>query len=210
MYHAAFLKLCKTRKNLFQKDHINQFNSTANHLISTSEQEILQQKLGLLSLYLRVNANTAFANYADQFLQVWYIVTLRDKTNKCNVLCCQSYKSFRIVFSVLGGAIYSFADAFDVAYMLRHSLERILGRNVILCMMTDSNSLFDTIVKNSFMTKKTAYDRRQCYQMGLPKAIDIWYWSYQWFQQVCWRVSESQAVQSTKQSPTYMFCSSKS
>jgi hypothetical protein len=48
----------------------------------------------------------------------------------------------------------AFADAFDHAFILKHDLQRILGREVSLLMLTDSKMLFDVITGNKYTTEK--------------------------------------------------------
>lgn len=48
----------------------------------------------------------------------------------------------------------AFADAFDQAYILKHDLQRILGQEIPLFMLTDSKLLFDVITGNRYTTEK--------------------------------------------------------
>lgn len=147
-------QLAQVTEESFSATHVKDLNSTVLYVKQSAEQGIIQQPLDLDSLYIRVYTDASFANNADQSSQLGYIVALCDKFNRCNVLSFRSYKSRRVVRSVLGGEIYAFADGFDVAYMLRFDLESILNRTLRLCILTDSKSLFDTIVKNSFISEK--------------------------------------------------------
>lgn len=54
----------------------------------------------------------------------------------------------------MGAEVLAFPDGFDYAYMLRYDLQRILGRTVPLAMLTDSESLFKTILKSTTTTEK--------------------------------------------------------
>jgi hypothetical protein len=47
-----------------------------------------------------------------------------------------------------------FSDAFDHASILKNDLQRILGREVPLLMLTDSKLLFDVITGNKYTTEK--------------------------------------------------------
>lgn len=44
--------------------------------------------------------------------------------------------------SVLGAEVLAFADGFDYAYLLRPDLRRMLGLEIQLTMLTDSETLF--------------------------------------------------------------------
>lgn len=48
---------------------------------------------------------------------------------------------------LLLGETYYFADGFDVAFMVRHYLEKMTHELVPLTMLTDSESLFKVILK---------------------------------------------------------------
>jgi hypothetical protein len=49
--------------------------------------------------------------------------------------------------SVLGSETMALADAFDMAYALKHDIETIVKQNVPIVILTDSLSLFDVITK---------------------------------------------------------------
>ena len=147
-------QLAQVTENRFTEEHVKQLNSGIKYLKGTIDQGLSFKKLDLESLYIRVYTDAAFANNIDLTSQLGYIITLCDKHNVCNVLSFRSYKSQRVVRSVLGGEIYAFADGFDSAYLLKHDLERILKRTIRICILTDSKSLFDTITKNSIITEK--------------------------------------------------------
>jgi hypothetical protein len=48
----------------------------------------------------------------------------------------------------------AFADAFDNEFILKHDLQRMLGREIPLLMLTDSKFLFDVITSNRYTTEK--------------------------------------------------------
>lgn len=49
--------------------------------------------------------------------------------------------------SVLGGEVFTFSDAVDEAFMIRHDLRLVLGRSIPLRVLTDSALLFNFITK---------------------------------------------------------------
>ena len=65
-----------------------------------------------------------------------------------------SYKSKRVVRSVLGGELYSLADGVDYALAIRSDLQQIVDQHLPVKIFTDSKSLFDSITKNAVMTEK--------------------------------------------------------
>lgn len=56
--------------------------------------------------------------------------------------------------SVMGAEVLAFADGFDYAYLLRHDLQSVIGHSLPLAILTDSESLFKTIVKSTTTTEK--------------------------------------------------------
>lgn len=82
-----------------------------------------------------------------------YIILLCDDSEKANVLHYSSYKSKRIVRSVLGGEVHAFADAYDATFTIRNDLKRLLKRDSKLTVLTDSMSLFKVVINSSTMTE---------------------------------------------------------
>lgn len=138
----------------FDKTKIKIYNDTVRMLKHNPQRGLKMKKLDTNSLHLKVFSDASFANNLDLSSQLGFIILMCDKNDDCNVIYFSSHKSRRIVRSVLGGEIYAFADAFDVAYIIKRDLELILERSVRLQMFTDSKSLFDIITKCSSTTEK--------------------------------------------------------
>ncbi len=107
------------------------------------------QELDHKSLRIEAFSDASFANNPDSTSQLGFIILLSDSSGRKNVLNFSSHKCRRVVWSVLGGEFYAFADAFDKAFILKHDLQRIVGKSIPLKMYTDSKSLFDVITKSS-------------------------------------------------------------
>lgn len=56
--------------------------------------------------------------------------------------------------SVLGEETRAFADAFNASYALNHYVQKIISRNINLCIVTDLDSLLKVITWTSNMTEK--------------------------------------------------------
>ncbi|KAI1002055.1 hypothetical protein K3495_g6147 [Podosphaera aphanis] len=96
-----------------------------------------------------VFTDASFANNQDLSAQIGYVIALADDNHKANIIHWSSLKCKRVTRSVLASEIYSVAHGFDVAVVLKTTIEQILDLNeplpLILC--TDSQSLYDCLVK---------------------------------------------------------------
>jgi hypothetical protein len=95
-------------------------------------------KLDPNSLQLTVYSDASFANNYNMSSQLGYIIFLSDKTRSCNQLHYSSHKSKTVIRSILGDEVMAFADAFDMAMIVRHDLRNLLHRNVPITILTDS------------------------------------------------------------------------
>lgn len=147
--------------NILSQVTMASYNATHTKIINSAVRKARTVKMGLFqhSLDLEttrmvVFCDSSFANNADSSTQLGYVILLTDRTKRANWLHYASYKSKRIVRSVLGGETYAFADGFDFAFTLRHDIENILGRKLSITMLTDSESLFKVIIKASTTTER--------------------------------------------------------
>lgn len=52
----------------------------------------------------------------------------------------------------------AFADAFTMAYAIKHDIQKLVFKELPIIMFTDSLSLFGVITKATLTTEKKAYD----------------------------------------------------
>ena len=142
-------KLAQVTEKSFNISHVKQYNSTVRYLQDTSHLSLRTRKLDPESLHVRAYTDASFSTNPDHSSQLGYILLLADKLDNACVLHYASYKSRRVVRSVLGAETYAFADAFDFAYCAKIDLETLLDSFVSLSIFTDSKSLFDVITKCS-------------------------------------------------------------
>lgn len=139
----------------FGKKSIEEINKIVKYAHKNTSRGLLQQKLDLDSLHLRVYTDGSFADNPDLSTQLGCLILLCDKYGKCNVLHFSSYKSRRVVRSVLGSETYAFTDGMDFALILKKDIEDMIQKKIGIRIFTDSKSLFDAITKNSVTTEKS-------------------------------------------------------
>lgn len=87
----------------FDAQHIRLINSFAKRVKSSGEWVLMQHCLDMSGLRLVVYSVSSFPNNYDSLTQLGFIIFLTDHTGRANCLHFSSYKSKRIVRSVLGG-----------------------------------------------------------------------------------------------------------
>jgi hypothetical protein len=90
----------------------------------------------------------------DGSSQLGYIIFLADGNGACQPMFWSSHKSRRVTRSVLGSETMALADAFDMAYALKHDMDMIIKQKVPIVILTDSQSLFEVIPRASITAEK--------------------------------------------------------
>ncbi|KAA8493329.1 Transposon Ty1-ER2 Gag-Pol polyprotein [Porphyridium purpureum] len=102
---------------------------------------------------LLVYSDASFANNEDGSTQLGLVGVLTDEKGKACALAWKSTKSRRVVRSVLAAEVSAMCEGLDLGLYLCTVL-RDLGAQVALDLVTDSKSIFDTIVSKKFPTEK--------------------------------------------------------
>jgi hypothetical protein len=129
-------------------------NSVLRYVKRSADHPLYLRPLDVNTLRIVAFSDSSYANNKDQTSQLGYLVVLADASDACNIVHYTSYKSRRVVRSVLAGELHAFIDAFDFAYTLKRDLERMLEIEVPVQILTDSRSLFDTITTASYTMEK--------------------------------------------------------
>jgi hypothetical protein len=169
----------QVNENTFNVDpmsHIRRLNAVVTHLRKTIDQVLKFPKLDWNNLSLRVYSDASYANNPDGSSQIGYIIFLCDTTGACQPLFWSSKKSKRVTRSVLGSETMALADAFDMAFSIRHDLQNITQLQIPINILTDSLSLFDVLTKSTTTSEKRlmidltaakqAYKRREIDTIG--------------------------------------------
>lgn len=120
-------------------------------------------------------ADASFANNGDCSSQIGFVIVLVDEENNANILHYSSTKCKRVTRSVLASELYAMAHGFDHGCVIKTSLEKMLGRKIPLLIATDSNSLYECLVKlGTTVEKRLMVDimcLRQAYERRLISEI---------------------------------------
>eukprot|EP00173_Palmaria_palmata_P000047 Plantae.Rhodophyta-Palmaria_palmata.ctg10239.p1 GENE.Plantae.Rhodophyta-Palmaria_palmata.ctg10239~~Plantae.Rhodophyta-Palmaria_palmata.ctg10239.p1 ORF type:complete len:245 (+),score=21.58 Plantae.Rhodophyta-Palmaria_palmata.ctg10239:319-1053(+) len=129
------------------------------------------------SLFIRTYSDASFGANPDRSSQLGFCIFLMDNTGRFSLIKYWSSKCRRICQSAMAAEACAFADTFDAAYVLKHELDRLLGRDVSLQMLIDSKQVFEAI-SHSTRTKerrvmidlaatKQAFERTEITDLGL-------------------------------------------
>lgn len=162
------------------KSYVTLLNSAIIKLKSDLSLTLKYERLNEDSLQLRVYTDASFGTNRDYSTQLGYIVMLCDKYNKAHMLDFESRKCKRITRSVMGGEVYAFTEGFDCSFLLRHDLQRLYGKLILLQIRTDSKQMFDVITKASSTTERRlmidiaaarqAYELEEISNIGLVRS----------------------------------------
>lgn len=107
---------------------------------------LLQILPSLLMQDLQKNENLTF--------QLRYLIVLMDGRGNCNIVLYGSIKSRRVTETVCAAELRAMAQGFDVDSTIRHAMNNIFGRTVLMKLYTDSWKLFDCLTNNSLTTEE--------------------------------------------------------
>jgi ribonuclease HI len=144
---------------------------------------LYHSKLDLDTLFIRVYADASFGTNRDGSSQLGYCIVLTDTTGRFSPVKYRSGKCYRVTHSAMAAETCALAEAFDAAFVVKHSLEQLLGKKIALQMLTDSKHLFDSI-SHSTQTKerrimidiaasKQSFERAEISDLGLVATEDM-------------------------------------
>lgn len=141
--------LSQVTETQFKESHITKINSLVNHLHNTARMKLRYVTLDPKSLQLIVFCDGSFASNEDLSSQCGYIVLMADEQGKANLLHCASAKTKRIVRSVLGAETLGLSNAADMGVSLMTDIRDMLGEQLQLHLLTDSETLFSVLIKST-------------------------------------------------------------
>lgn len=131
---------------------IKRLNGIVEHISEIPFLPLRFPKLDKGSLCLQVWSYATYASNHDLTSLLCYIIFLSDESGKCLPLFLSSRK--RVTRSVGGSEAMALSDAFDMAYILKHGLQRMTSTKIPIVVLADSLSLFDVIMNVSATTEK--------------------------------------------------------
>jgi len=129
------------------KTDITALNRRIKWQIQNGNRGLTMVKLDRNSLQLIVFTDASFANNKDLSSQIGYVIVLVDAANSANVIHWSSTKCKRVTRSVLASKLYAMTAGFDTGAVLKATTEQILGIDIPLIICTDSNSLYQCLVR---------------------------------------------------------------
>ena len=96
---------------------------------------------------------------------------MADAKGHANILHQSSTKCKRVIRSVLASKLYAIAYSFDISALVKSTIDKMLGINLLLVLCTDSKLLYECLVKLGITQEKRlmidiiclrqAYERRE-------------------------------------------------
>ena len=151
---AQAAQVTESQYNTDSKLQIRYINRTIKRLRKEPYLPLKYPKLDDTQLQIRVYSEASYANNSDSSSQLGYLIFLCDGSNLCQPLYWSSHKAKRVSRSVLGSETMAFADSVDMAFMIRHDIQKMMSIKIPILMFTDSLSLFDVITKASTTIEK--------------------------------------------------------
>lgn len=129
------------------------------HMKETRNIDLKFNKLDVNSVRVVVLSNTSFANTPGMKSQFEFVVLIVDDQNQANIVHYGSSNCHRVSRSLMVAELHMFVHTFDIAYMIRETLEELLGRQIHLEAFVDRQTLFNVISNDG----RTAERRLQLY-----------------------------------------------
>lgn len=150
---AAVNLLSQVTATTFKPRHVERINKVIGHIQKTIDVIPRFVKLQEDTLKITIFSDGSFASNEDLSSQVGYLVVIQDATGRVNVVHYSSTKTKRIVRSVLGAETIALSNAADFGICLATELENMLGYRPPLHLLTDSETLFNVLIKSTMTSE---------------------------------------------------------
>ena len=130
-----------------QKNDAKRLNKRIQWQIKNADRGLRFVKLNIISLKLIVFIDAAFANNSDYTSQINFVICLADGSNKTNLIHWSFTKCKRVTRNVLTAELFAMTQKFDIASILKSSIEKMLQISLSMIICTDFKSLYDCLVR---------------------------------------------------------------
>jgi hypothetical protein len=175
---AYLISICQSEAlfNLFYEaqiidvssNDINALNKRFQWQIINQSRDLKYIKLNQSFLRFVVFIDSSFVNNSDLSSQIDYVICLADATHAANILYWSSVKCKRITRSVLAVKLFAMIHDFDVDFVFKVILTKMIDILISLILITDSKSIYDCLIRlNITVEKRLMIDvltLRQCYE----------------------------------------------
>lgn len=136
------------------KDEYRTLKKVITHLQATADVGLNFVPLELETCRLVLFTDASFANARDLKSQLGFLLLMADANDNANIVHFGSSRCQRVTRSVLASEIHSLVLGFDVAYVVQHMLNEIIGRKLKIEAYVDSRSTFDIVAKQGKTVEK--------------------------------------------------------
>ena len=169
--------LSQITQDTFTNEHIKTTNMLTKHLKNNPNQSLNYNHIDKKSIHILIFSGGSFSGNDDSSSQIGYIIFICDEEGNTAPIDFSSTKSRRVVRSVLGAETFALANSCDTAIVLQHDLKQILKRTLKIKILTDTETLFNVMIKNANTTEKRLMidikAAREAYNEGIIEDI-VW------------------------------------
>jgi hypothetical protein len=149
-------------------DDIIALNKGLNWQIINQSRDLKYVKLNQSTLRLVIFIDSSFVNNHDLSSQIDYVICLIDFINTTNIIHWFSIKCKRVTRSVLAIELFAMIHDFDVDFVLKVILTKMIDILFSLILIIDSKSIYDCLMRLKIIVEKRLMINvmilRQCYE----------------------------------------------
>lgn len=112
-----------------------------------------------------------FANNKDLSSQIGYFIVLVDGKDKANIIHWSSTKCKRITRSVFASELYAMVAGCDTGSVLKATIEKLLKIKLPMTICTDSNSLYQCLVRLGTKQEKRLIIEVMCLRQAYEQRL---------------------------------------
>ena len=110
--------------------------------------------LDISTMRILLFTDAAFANISDLSSQMGFLIALQDANGRCNIVHYGSARCRRVTRSIMAAELLALVYGFDQAYVIKHTLEKLLSKTIPIDALIDSRTVFNTVAKGKGTLEK--------------------------------------------------------